>query len=158
MLDEPPEREWLYECAGHFVRLASALKWPMNHLASALNQRNGSPINYWRLGTRLGQTDSIWGEMRDGGYIAIGWENLGDLSAIESDGRRDAISQKLEIEYPSELSVRSRKAGEIRNFLDKIDENDVVLAADGENILGVGPCKRAVLPSPATNAGTNDTT
>ena len=48
LLHVPPEREGLYVCAGHFVRLASAMKWPMNHLASALNQRNGTPINYWR--------------------------------------------------------------------------------------------------------------
>jgi 5-methylcytosine-specific restriction enzyme B len=60
LLHLPPERNGLYVCAGHFVQLASTMKWPMNHLTSALNQRNGTPIKYWRIGTRLGETNSIW--------------------------------------------------------------------------------------------------
>src|SRR5262249_49755226 len=44
--------------------------------------------------------------------------------------------------YPNEPpNVRSRKAGEIRNFLERIQEEDVVLAADGERIVGVGRVK-----------------
>ena len=38
-------------------------------------------------------------------------------------------------------NIASRKAGEIRNFATDMDENDVVLAADGERILGIGLVK-----------------
>lgn len=117
LLHLPPEREGLYVCAGYFVRLAKAMEWPMNHLTSALNVRNGEPIKYWRIGTRLGETDSIWEEMRDGNYIAIGWRKLGDISTLVENDRKSAISQKYQVEYPNDASnVRSRKAGEIRNF------------------------------------------
>jgi 5-methylcytosine-specific restriction enzyme B len=80
--------------------------------------------------------------MRDGGYIAIGWKKLGDVSALEGDDRKRVISQKFEAEYPdAPQNVRTRKAGEIRDFLDRMQEEDVVLAADGESILGVGRIK-----------------
>jgi 5-methylcytosine-specific restriction protein B len=139
LLQLPPEREGLYVCAGRFVRLANTMGWPMNHLTSTLWRRNGDPSNYWRIGTRLGETNSIWEDMRDGGCIAIGWRKLGDLSILEDDDRRRTIKQKLETEYPDDApNVRSRKAGEIRNFLECIHEEDVVLAADGESILGLG--------------------
>ena len=54
LLEEPPPHDGLYVCAGRFVRLAAEMGWPMNHFTTALNERNGPPIRYWRLGTRLG--------------------------------------------------------------------------------------------------------
>jgi hypothetical protein len=46
--------------------------WPMNHLTSALNERNGQPVRYWRVGTRLGagEGEFIWPAMSDGSYAA----------------------------------------------------------------------------------------
>jgi 5-methylcytosine-specific restriction enzyme B len=138
-LQLPPQSEGLYLCAGRFVMLASQLGWPTNHLTSALNERNGRPISYWRIGTRLGQTDSIWSAMRDGGYAAIGWDKLGDLSSVAgSDNLREEIASKLEPYYPNDPKTLSRKAGEVRNFVQKIEERDVVVAADGERVVGLG--------------------
>jgi hypothetical protein len=48
------------------VHLAAQMGWPMNHFTAALNERNGPPIRYWRLGTRLGDGPFIWPAMRDG--------------------------------------------------------------------------------------------
>jgi len=139
LLQLPGPEEGLYVFAGRFVKLAKHFGWPMNHLTSALNERNGRPANYWRIGTKLGQTESIWAAMRDGGYVAIGWEALGDLRTFhETDDLKEAIRLRLEKFYPSDAKTISRKAGEIRDFRVKIEEGDIVLAAAGQRILGVG--------------------
>jgi 5-methylcytosine-specific restriction enzyme B len=139
VLEEPPPQDGLYVCAGRFVRLAAELGWPMNHLTSALNERDGNPIRYWRLGTRLGDGPFIWPAMRDGSYAAIGWDALGDLSEIaEGEHVREAVRSLLEQEYPGDARTLSRKAGEIRDFIERMQAGDVIVAADGQRVLGVG--------------------
>ena len=139
LLQQPPLQKGLYVAAGQFVRLAEHLGWPVNHLTTVLNKRNGSPITYWRIDVRRGQTDSLWPTMCAGNFVAIGWPNLGDLSArAEAKDLKEAIRRELEGLYPADVKVLSRTAGEIRNFIAKIEEADVVLAADGQQVLGVG--------------------
>ena len=118
----------------------------MNHLTAVLNERNGTPTKYWRIGTKLGEgndAQDVWPAMKAGGYAAIGWPELGDLSSVlTGDNVKETIAKMLIKEYPNyEANVASRKAGEIRNFATDMDENDVVLAADGERILGIGLVK-----------------
>jgi 5-methylcytosine-specific restriction protein B len=141
LLQLPPSEEGLYVAAGRFVQLASEFGWPMNHLTATLNQRNGPrPTTYWRIGTRLGQSESIWQAMRDGGYVAIGWDAIGDLSAhAEESDLKETIREKLQQnEYATDAKTLSRKAGEIRNFVQRIAEGDVVVAVDGQRVLGTG--------------------
>jgi 5-methylcytosine-specific restriction protein B len=139
VLQAPPASDGLFVCAGRFVRLAAQLSWPLNHVTSALNERNGAPVAYWRIGTQIGDSGNIWNDMRDGGFVAIGWHELGDLSLLQSeDDCKAAIRAKLERHYPGDAGVLTRKAGEIRNFAFKIAEGETVLAADGERILGIG--------------------
>lgn len=141
ILVTPPAHDGLYVCAGHFVQLAAKMGWPINNLTSVLNERNGQPVRYWRVGTRLGggEGEFIWPAMRDGAYAAIGWPKLGNLSSIATgDQVKDAVRPLLEEQYPSDPKVLSRKAGEIRDFIARMQDGDVVLAADGELVLGVG--------------------
>jgi 5-methylcytosine-specific restriction protein B len=139
LLEEPPPHGGLYVCAGRFVRLAAEMGWPMNHFTTALNERNGPPIRYWRLGTRLGDGPFIWPAMRDGSYAAIGWDAVGDLSTIAAgDHVREAVRSLLEQEYPGDARTLSRKAGEIRDFIERMQAGDVIVAADGQRVLGVG--------------------
>ena len=139
VLQLPPVEEGLYICAGLFVQLARHFDWPMNHLTTVLNKRDGSPIKYWRIGTRLSQTESIWAAMRDGNYIAIGWAELGDLSPTNPDeDLKEVLKIKLEPYYPGDSKTISRKAGEVRNFVQKIQEGHTVLAVEGQHVLGVG--------------------
>jgi 5-methylcytosine-specific restriction protein B len=141
LLETPPAQDGLYICAGRFVRLAARMDWPMNHLTSAMNERNGPPARYWRVGTRLGggEGEFIWPAMRDGNYVAIGWPELGDLASIaRSDQVKDAVRSLLEKQYPTDARMLSRKAGEIRDFIARMQDGDVVLAAEGERVLGVG--------------------
>ena len=141
LLQLPPSEEGLYVCAGRFVQLAQELGWPMNQLTSVLVSRSGSPIRYWRIGTRLSAKESIWSAMRDGGYVAIGWRAVGDLRGLDEDSRRTLIQERIEKSYGSDKRVASRKAGEILHFFATMAEGDVVIAADGETVLGVGLVK-----------------
>ena len=73
LLEMPPADDGLYVCAGRSVELAEKMGWLMNHLTNALNERNGPPISYWRVGTRLGDGPFIWPAMRDGGMrLSVG--------------------------------------------------------------------------------------
>jgi 5-methylcytosine-specific restriction enzyme B len=141
LLITPPAHDGLYVCAGRFVQLAENMGWPMNHLTTALNERNGPPVRYWRVGTRLGggEGDFIWPEMRDGSYAAIGWPDLGDLSSIAAGEQvKEAVRRLLEERYPGDPRNLGRKANEIRGFIERMQDGDVVVAADGERVLGVG--------------------
>jgi 5-methylcytosine-specific restriction protein B len=77
--------------------------------------------------------------MHEGSFVAIGWESLGDLSALTSqDDLKELIRKKLEGDYPKDPKTLSRKAGEVRNFVKKIEEGDVAVAVDGQTVLGLG--------------------
>jgi hypothetical protein len=144
LLLTPVSSSGLFESAGQFVRVANQFGWPMNHLTAVLNERDGNPIRYWRVGTKLDKknnSEDIWPDMVAGGYAAIGWPALGDLSGLlnEKDAR-ERILNLLNQEYSGEYDARvaSRKAGEIKNFAREVLENDVIFAADGMKIRGVG--------------------
>jgi 5-methylcytosine-specific restriction protein B len=140
----PAELDGMYASAGKLARVAKELGWPMNHLTTVLNSRDGEPIKYWRIGTKLDKkhnSEDIWPDMLAGGFAAIGWADLGDLSAFIKDKEaKGKIFNLLNTAYAGEYipSLASRKAGEIKNFINEAEENHVVLAADGMKILGIG--------------------
>lgn len=146
LLQLPPPQPGLYVSAGRFVNFSHQMGWPINHLTAVLNERNGMPVKYWRIGTKLGEdgdAQDVWPDMKAGGYAAIGWPKLGDLSGVlAKDDVKKSIVEILNKTYPDYMaSLASRKAGEVRNFAKDMVENDVVLAADGERILGIGLVK-----------------
>ena len=83
LLQQPPDTEGRYASAGRFVSLAKAFDWPLNHLTTVLNRRNGPPHRYWRIGTRTGDgNESHWPIMQQQAVVGIGWPKLGDLSSL----------------------------------------------------------------------------
>jgi 5-methylcytosine-specific restriction protein B len=138
LLQLPPEQEGRYVSAGRFVALARALDWPMNMLTAVLNRRNGSPHGYWRVGT-TDATKDHWGEMRALGCVAIGWPDLGDLSSIPvSKEGKEQVRALLEEYYPNHPAQTTRAAQQVFNFIHGAQEGDLVLAAQGMTVLGVG--------------------
>ena len=76
--------------------------------------------------------------MRDGGFIAIGWQELGDLSDIEyRQESKDKIRAKMKDRYGDQGSW----GNEIFNFVAAIQENDMVLAFERSTVLGIGRVK-----------------
>ena len=138
MLQVPPAREGRYVAGGRYVSAAAELDIPLNHLTTTLNRTNGRPYKIWRIGTKLGGVVDIWPMMRDENCAAIGWHNIGDLSELSNDAQgKEKIRRQLETqgEIPQ---VASRSANQISNFVTRIADDDVVLAANGREILGIG--------------------
>ena len=156
LLIVPPLRTGLYVSAGRFVQVAKQMGWPLNHLTSVLNERDGEPVKYWRIGTKLRGEENdqdIWPDMKAGGYAAIGWARLGDLThVLAADDVKQTIAAMLVEKYQSDSKIATRKAGEIRHFGRTMADNDVVLAADGERILGVGRVKSSYRFDPSNPA------
>ncbi len=144
LLHQPPPagQPCRYSAAQKFVEIARELDWPLNHLTSVLNGRNGRPYRVWRIGTQVDGVGDVWPLMRDEGFLAIGWDDLGDLSWVDvTAGSRERLKEALrEAYYPDakQASVASRKAGEIRDFVCRIEEGDLAVACDGQGVHGVG--------------------
>jgi 5-methylcytosine-specific restriction protein B len=132
-----------FNCAGRFIAAARTLEVPVSTLTRVLNQRAGAFHRYWRVGTTAGDSgESQWAVMRDGGFVSIGWhkqiQDLSGLTGQEKSSIRDRIQEWLLPIYPDNPGVATRKAGEVVNFTQEMAENDLVLACQGTQVLGVG--------------------
>ena len=140
MLLPPPAIEGRYRAAAGFVRAAGQLGLAMNQLTRALNERNGSPHSYWRIGTGTGQEPRReWTAMRDGGFVSIGWASVGSLATLDSTmAGRDYVKSRLAEEVDTTPQANGRAAAQIHRFVTRVAVGDVVVAADGMTCLGIG--------------------
>lgn len=140
LLQPRPSTEGRYSSAWRYVAIARELGIPLDQLTKTLLRRDGPPRSYWRIGTSDGtEARNRWDLMRDGNVVAVGWENVGDLSAIADAPRaRETIRALMAEHYPKVENVVSRKAGELASFLTRMKVGDVVCASDGGTLLGVG--------------------
>ena len=140
MLQLPPESDGRYLCAGRFIRASNEVGLPITTFGTVLNAIHGARHRYWRIGTRSGSSnESHWQMMQDRGRVAIGWNQLGDLSWVEAKpASREKLKALLAEKHPKNASTIGRNCTQITNFVAKISEGDLVWAADGATILGVG--------------------
>ena len=113
----------------------------MHHLVAVCNKLNGHPYRVWRVGTDLGEERSgtIWSFMREQECVAIGWPLVGDLSALSYNKEsKIQLAGVLAERHDMTSNIASRKAGEILRFACHMERGDLVLAASGQQILGVG--------------------
>jgi 5-methylcytosine-specific restriction enzyme B len=146
----PPDRAGIimeaggprFVCAGRFISIARSLGVHVSTLNRSLNQRDGAFHAYWRMGTTEGEAgESQWSLMREGGYVSLGWpESVPDLTQFLSEDR-STLKNRVR-DYLSSVSgsarIATRKAGEICNFAQQMSEKDIVLACEGQNVLGIG--------------------
>lgn len=133
-----PEGKGRYLAAGRYVAIAQELDIPMNHLHGVLNHRNGRPHRYWRVLANYPDTEGFennWELMRDGGYIAIGWSGLGDLSDIQYDQPSKKRVQEL---MKAHYRDPGKWASQVFSFVATMEEGDVVLAFERSKVLGIG--------------------
>lgn len=140
LLQLPPEGDGRYICAGRFVTAAKEVGLPINHFTATLNAVQGRLHRYWRIGTTSGKTgSSFWQMMLDRSCIAVGWPKLGDISWLESKKEsREKLKAMLEEKHPNHHSAIGRDCSQLVQFVLEIAEGDIVLAADGMTILGIG--------------------
>ena len=139
LLQIPPQGPGRYLCAGRYVAIAAEMAMPICHLTKILNSRNASPHRYWRIGTKLGGVDSRWELMRGTGCVAVGWSDLGDLSGIEFNKKgKEELRIIMASKYPNNAGTVTRQTQQLFNYVAAIKEGDLVLASDGEKVLGIG--------------------
>jgi len=82
--------------------------------------------------------------MRDGGYVSIGWPTVSDLSGIiGQESAKDQVRALLLPTHSDKPGVATRSAGEILKFARDMAESDLVLACEGQKVLGVGQVRRS---------------
>lgn len=95
-------------------------------------------VKFWRIGTTDGEGTSLWEEMKLNNRISIGWKETGNLNDYNIKNKDDVYKIFENFKYQSDNKTRSRKAGEMFNFYNKIKIGDVILAQNGQNILAIG--------------------
>jgi hypothetical protein len=141
LLQQIPLEPGRYVCAGRFVSIAKELSLPMNHLTTVLNEIDGNPHRYWRIGTREGDSGkSHWTSMRDGNYVSIGWSELNDLSELIHNQKSKDLLKGLMQErfYPNSPQTAGKKGTEVFRFATTLANGDIVVASDGSTVLGIG--------------------
>ncbi|QDU82613.1 5-methylcytosine-specific restriction enzyme B [Polystyrenella longa] len=141
MLQLPPEGNGRFLCAGRFISAAQEVGISMKYLTATLYEVYGDRYRYWRVGTRNDKTNtSHWEMMEKNDYVAIGWPELGDLSWLEPKKEtRERLLNELQKAFPdkSERSIKI-SSSQIRKFILQMSEGDLVVAADGQQVLGIG--------------------
>lgn len=134
-----------YYLAWYFVQIAKELNMPMNHLTTVMNYLSSKPYQYWRIGTQEGQTrKSHWEDMLQNEYVAVGWDQLGDLKGFTD---KSEVEEHFKITYEQEYQDKgalTRKAREVMRFVNVTDYagfvsvDDIVVAMSGQTVLGIG--------------------
>ena len=84
-------------------------------------------------------SNNIWPRMRENDCVAIGWAKLGDLSRFNSDQESTTqIARLLVRHYKFSPSIAKAKARQLQRFVFTMAEGEIVLAARGERIVGLG--------------------
>lgn len=87
-----------------------------------------------------GEDAKYWDECRAGGYVCVGWDEVGDLREFES---KEAFRTRFEQEfgerfYHGNASVTTRKANELWTLME-LEPGDIVVANKGiSKVLAVG--------------------
>lgn len=86
-----------------------------------------------------GENAEFWPECRDGGYVCVGWGDVGDLREFESKEAYRAAFEKAFFEtYKGHRATISKKANEVWSLLD-LEPGDIVIANKGvSRVVGIG--------------------
>jgi 5-methylcytosine-specific restriction protein B len=127
-----------YANARAFVALSRELGLSSSTLGTTLNYRDGNPHEYWRVGTTA-DAQSEWQRMRDGHFMGVGWSDIGDLSSLTEDkASRERLRELMKPHYEDKQGVLTRKTKELFAFATRAAERDVVVAMDGNTVVGIG--------------------
>ncbi len=151
-----PPREGRFAAAQTFLALAKSLNEPVQQLTAILNELHGGPYSYWRLGTVI-DGKSQWDAMRQGGYAAVGWASLGDLGDVAlGDVDKDAWQKRYADKHPhAHAPTEASQRRQLLDFVRNAQERDVVVAVDGQTVLGIGTITGAYEYHPERGAFVN---
>lgn len=111
---------------------AEVAEWSNLKFAKLLYQKFTPKIQFWKIAPD--RNAARWPECLEGGFICIGWEEIGDMREHPDE---DEFKQKYRELHPSPGSFRQWK--EIWAFANEIAVGDKVIANNGlTSIVGVG--------------------
>ncbi|RQD75866.1 MAG: AAA family ATPase [Candidatus Syntrophonatronum acetioxidans] len=140
MEEKPIKPDARYALAGQYMKLSNQFNMQATCFTGVLMELFGPLHNYWRVGTTE-DNQSYWPQMHQGGYVSMGWGNLGDLNKLENMSNKEArehLKRELSDKYPNTPQVIGKSANQIISFYRDIKENDTVVAVEGEKVLGIG--------------------
>jgi 5-methylcytosine-specific restriction protein B len=135
--DLPPVKAGRYITAGRYVAIANELNLPINHLTTILNGRTQRPYRYWRVMANRRSPDGwkLWPLMQEKSIVAVGWDNVGDLSHLTySEPSKAELSQLMKQHY----NASNPWVTELFYFVTLAKPDDLVLAMEGDTVLGIG--------------------
>jgi 5-methylcytosine-specific restriction protein B len=142
MQEKPIKSDGRYALDGQYMRAAKKVNMIIIHFIAALAQCYGPPHNYWRVGTTTTDgTHSYWPKMYQNGYVSVGWPALGDLSQFDGlslSEAKEQIKKFLAEKYPNTPQAVGRQANQVIMFYRRMKPNDVVVAMEGRQVLGIG--------------------
>ena len=138
LLQQPPEGDGRYICAGRFAAAARELSLTMHGVYSLLLAVNRYPHGYWRIAASdTTFSAEQWARMRDDGFVAIGWQDLDNLSFLDGTKQStEQLNKMLAAKYPN--AELSKAKALIRKFVLRVGEDDLVLACAGPVVRGIG--------------------
>jgi len=139
LLQKPPAEDGRYICAGRYMAIAKELDMPVNILTTILYSMVTHPHRYWRIETKIGGV-SRWELMKSEACVAVGWDKLSPLNDISYNKEsKEKIRAAIETHYPDKpQQITGRQTPQLFNYVAVIAEGDIVLAADGVKVLGIG--------------------
>jgi 5-methylcytosine-specific restriction protein B len=130
-----------YENARFFTAIARQLEIPITYVGAILNRRDGNPHSYWRLRARPAEdnNENEWLRMREGGFAAVGWSEVGSLSEIEPNAAgKDQVRALYEQHFGDTGRPTTVAANQLYGFAVNAEPRDLILAMDGTRVLGIG--------------------
>lgn len=143
MLVKPIKSDGRYALSCQYIQLAKQAGIKINHFTASLIEYFGHPHRYCRIGI-TDDSKSHWDEILQNNHISIGWPDLGDLGQLDNLNLKEFKEQlkKLLIEkYPNKHQSISRTVNQISTFYKDIKPNDIIVAANGQKVLGIGKIK-----------------
>ena len=94
----------------------------------------GGIKTFYRIGT--GDLGECWDAWKKNNYVAIGWDEIGNLSKFAS--KKNELVKELIAKYDFGIRVATKTANQMIAFLDSTNNDTYVIAENGKKLLGIG--------------------
>lgn len=106
-------------------------EWSSLGFANFLYEQFSPTVQFWKIAP--GERAKYWNQCRDGGYICIGWDELGDLNGYSD---KESFEQAFR---NTNFPKAGTKWREVWDFRHEIKKGDIIVANNGLTmILGIG--------------------
>jgi len=135
---KPVDDNKLYVMSGQHMEIVKELGLPSAYVMYIMATFFGAPIDYFKIEV---SSKEHWEAMKENSHVSIGWLEVGDLKKYEVV-KKNEMKKKIEENLKRNSSVDIKNVGSITNqiltFYRNIRPKDIVVAVDGEKVLGIG--------------------